>query len=146
MTAPAIRASDGEREQVTRLLQQAVAEGRLTPEEAGDRLAAASTARFRDELGRLVEDLPAVVPAMPPASAGAAWLGAGARLARGVVFAGLAMTLFGFWGIRFLLPIWVVGIVAFGIAMRGARWRAAWWRARRWPPQARWLGPTGHPW
>jgi len=73
MTTATIRASDAEREQVTRMLQQAVAEGRLTPEEAGERLAAASAARFRDELGRLVEDLPAVAPAPPHPPRGAAW-------------------------------------------------------------------------
>jgi hypothetical protein len=41
MNAAPIRASDAEREEVTRLLQRAVADGRLTPEEAGERLALA---------------------------------------------------------------------------------------------------------
>jgi uncharacterized protein DUF1707 len=145
MTTATIRASDAEREQVTRWLQQAVAEGRLTPEEAGDRLAAASTARFRAELGRLVEDLPAVEPAPAHAPRAAAWLVA-ARLTRGLLFAALAVTLFGFWGIRWLLPIWVIGFAAFGLAARAGRRRAGWWHARRWPPAPRWLGPAGHPW
>jgi uncharacterized protein DUF1707 len=146
MTTATIRASDAEREQVTRLLQQAVAEGRLTPEEAGERLAAASAARFRDELGRLVEDLPAMAPALPRPARGAVWLGVAARLTRGLVFAAVAVAVFGFWGIRFLLPIWVIGFVAFGLAARAGRRRAAWWHTRGWSPQPRWLGPSERPW
>src|SRR5262245_55532579 len=53
-----IRASDAERDDVARILKNAAAAGRLSTEEAGERLAQASTARFREELGALIADLP----------------------------------------------------------------------------------------
>jgi len=56
-----VRASDAEREQIATLLQTAAGEGRLTPDEAGERLAQAQTARFRHELDQLVADLPPVM-------------------------------------------------------------------------------------
>ncbi len=55
---PGVRASDAERDHVAQILQTAAADGRLSPEEAGERLAAASAARLRDELARLIADLP----------------------------------------------------------------------------------------
>src|SRR5690349_327283 len=56
-----LRASDAERERIAQLLQSAAAEGRLSPDEAGERLAAASAATYRQELERLVADLPVAV-------------------------------------------------------------------------------------
>jgi hypothetical protein len=53
-----IRASDAEREHVMDLLRDAASEGRLTFEELADRIAAAGTARTRDELAALTADLP----------------------------------------------------------------------------------------
>ena len=55
---PAVRASDSEREAVVARLHTAVGEGRLTADEAGDRIAAVYAARFRSELGAPVADLP----------------------------------------------------------------------------------------
>jgi hypothetical protein len=74
------------------------------------------------------------------------WLGVAARLTRGLVFAAVAVAVFGFWGIRFLVPIWVIGFVAFGLAARAGRRRVAWWHTRGWSPQPRWLGPSERPW
>ncbi len=54
----AVRASDGEREQVVALLQQHFAEGRLTQAELEDRAGAALAARTRDQLRALTADLP----------------------------------------------------------------------------------------
>jgi DUF1707 SHOCT-like domain len=58
-----MRASDAEREAVVARLHHAVGEGRLTADEAGDRIAAVYGARFRAELHGPVADLPAGGPA-----------------------------------------------------------------------------------
>jgi Domain of unknown function (DUF1707) len=55
---PAVRASDGERDQVVELLQRHFADGRLTQAELEERAGAALTARTRDQLGVLTADLP----------------------------------------------------------------------------------------
>ena len=55
---PAIRASDGERDQVVELLQHHFADGRLTQAELEERAGAAFVARTRDQLGALTADLP----------------------------------------------------------------------------------------
>jgi hypothetical protein len=151
MNAAPIRASDAEREDVTRLLQRAVAEGRLTPEEAGERLATASAARYREDLGRLVEDLPESPEPVLPDRRGAIWFGVAARVTRGLVFAALALAFFSFWGVRMFFPFWIFGLMALGIAARvGRRYRrrAVRWHAWRWGGAAepRWLGPSGRPW
>jgi hypothetical protein len=57
--APAVLASDAERERVTDRLREAAAEGRLTLAEADERQASAYAARTRAELAPLVADLPA---------------------------------------------------------------------------------------
>lgn len=130
MSAPdlarGVRASDVERERVAQVLQAAAAEGRLSPEEAGERLAAASTAAYREELHRLIADLPAtrdsdeIEPMRRPPLA-AWWLFSVARLA---VVALLVTTFWGFWGVRLLL--WPLGFMAVAMLLRP-------WRYRRWP-------------
>ncbi|HEY2191786.1 MAG TPA: DUF1707 domain-containing protein [Actinomycetospora sp.] len=60
-----LRASDAEREAVVVRLHRAVGEGRLTAEEAGDRIAAVYDARFRAELACPVADLPATGAPVP---------------------------------------------------------------------------------
>ena len=134
MSAPdlsrGVRASDAERERIAELLQRAAAEGRLSPEEAGERLAAASTATYRDELNELVGDLPVArdrEPAerlvrRPPA---VWWLQSAARLA---IVALVVMTFWGFWGARLLL--WPLGFMAVALLLRGRRRR--WRRLRGW--------------
>jgi len=54
----AIRASDGERDQVVAQLQRHFAAGRLTQAELEERLGAALAARTRDQLHPLTADLP----------------------------------------------------------------------------------------
>jgi hypothetical protein len=53
----ALRASDADREQVVTLLSDAVADGRLTPQEHADRIDAAYAARTLGELAPLTTDL-----------------------------------------------------------------------------------------
>jgi len=124
MSAPdlarGVRASDAERERVAQLLQAAAAEGRLSPEEAGERLAAASTAVYREELHRWISDLPATreLDETQPM-----WL---PRVARLAVVALLVTTFWGFWGARLLL--WPLGFMAVAMLLRPWRYR----RYRRW--------------
>ena len=54
----AIRASDGERDQVVAQLQRHFADGRLTQAELRERVGAALAARTRDQLRALTADLP----------------------------------------------------------------------------------------
>jgi Domain of unknown function (DUF1707) len=54
----AIRASDGERDQVVALLQRHFTDGRLAQAELEERVAAALAARTRDQLHALTADLP----------------------------------------------------------------------------------------
>ena len=56
---PAVRASDAEREATVTRLQTAMAEGRITVDEFGERAQAAYAATTTDELGPLLADLPA---------------------------------------------------------------------------------------
>jgi hypothetical protein len=65
--SPALRASDAERERTATLLRDHAAAGRLTPEELGERLDAAYTARTVGELEALAHDLPAVPEPKPAA-------------------------------------------------------------------------------
>lgn len=53
-----VRASDAEREQVSRILRAAAGEGLLSLNEADERLAALYASRFRAELSPLTADLP----------------------------------------------------------------------------------------
>lgn len=69
-------ASSADRERVVDVLRAGFAEGRLTQDEFGERVARVYASRTYGELGALVADLPAGVafplaqPAMPPPSAG----------------------------------------------------------------------------
>ena len=71
----AIRASDGERDQIVALLQRHFADGRLTQAEFEERVGAAVAARTRDQLRALTADLPgAEVPPARPATVLDPWL------------------------------------------------------------------------
>jgi len=129
MSAPdltrGVRASDAERERIAQMLQAAAAEGRLSPEEAGERLATASAATYREELHRLIADLPAVrdldeVEPMGRPRVAAWWLLSVARLA---IVALLVTTFWSFSGVRLLL--WPLGFMAIAFLLRP-------WRRRRW--------------
>ena len=56
---PAVRASDGEREQTVAVLQRSFADGRLTQAELEQRAGAAYTAQTRAQLRDVTADLPA---------------------------------------------------------------------------------------
>ena len=60
---PEMRASDDDRAATVRLLQDAVARGSLTPDEASERMAAAWAAVHVRDLGPLTADLPRPHPA-----------------------------------------------------------------------------------
>jgi hypothetical protein len=60
--APALRASDAERDAAVERLKTALVEGRLADEEFDQRMRAALTARTRADLEGLLADLPAPVP------------------------------------------------------------------------------------
>ncbi|HWC75134.1 MAG TPA: DUF1707 domain-containing protein [Gemmatimonadales bacterium] len=124
-----MRASDAERERVGKLLESAAAEGRLTPDEAGERLAAASTAKYREELGSLIADLPALdVSDMQERSRGRQrgwWVWSVARLGFVAV---MMIGFWGLWGVRLFL--WPLGLMAFAFFL--APWRRRWHRRRQW--------------
>lgn len=136
----AVRASDAERDEVARVLERAAADGRLTPEEAGERLAQVSGARYRDELAAFVSDLPV------PTSRGTPRL-VGPRLwVMGSLFtvALFAVLLIGAWtlvGLRLFWPFWLLAFVGWRVfGFRGRRWRA-----RRWIGAGSWGGTWGRP-
>jgi Domain of unknown function (DUF1707)/Cell wall-active antibiotics response 4TMS YvqF len=67
-----LRASDADRDTAASVINNAMAEGRLTPEEHSDRLDAIYSARTHAELAPLLDDLPAAGPAVLPAAGGPA--------------------------------------------------------------------------
>ena len=66
-TPTRLRASDDDRQQTVHELQDAASRGLLTPDEAGERMAAAYAAQHLDELPTLTADLPAAVAPAPVA-------------------------------------------------------------------------------
>ncbi len=132
--ARGVRASDAERERIAQILQGAAADGRLSPEEAGERLAAASTATYRAELEHFIADLPADRDRgrtgrmeRPPVTAW--WLWSGLRFA---FMAMVLVGLWGFWGARLLL--WPLAFMAIALVLRPwrrRRWRTSAWHLRR---------------
>lgn len=136
MTTPmtGIRASDAEREQIAKLLQNAAGEGRLTPDEAGERLAQAQTARFRTELEQLVADLPAAaVRDLPRGRPLPAFWVLGGML-RAAAFVGFMLL---FWRLAFW-PMALIGLFGFFAFARAMRY--GWYARRRW-----WMMHRGYP-
>lgn len=125
-----VRASDAERERAAQVLQRAAADGRLSPEEAGERLAAASTARFQEELTRLVTDLPGGSRTLMPEVAAGGRVGAAVWVVWGLARVAVMMALFAglwfMWGVRFLW-MWPLAFLWFG-GLLG--WRRRLWRYR----------------
>jgi hypothetical protein len=120
---PALRASDAEREQVSRQLSEHAAAGRLTPDELDERLNAAYAARTHAELARLLEDLPGP-PAPSPADHQREL--ARTRLAHGAGAAVITCALcVGIWAAAgasgSFWPIWVILLSA--IALARSAWR-----------------------
>jgi hypothetical protein len=119
----AVRASDAEREDVSRRLSAHAAAGRLTPQELDERLDAAYAARTYDDLLRLLEDLPA---APVPRTEDPARALARTRLAHRAGAAAIASLLcVGIWAAAgasgSFWPIWVILLAAVGLAREG--WR-----------------------
>jgi hypothetical protein len=85
---PRPRASDADREAVVRLLHDAVARGLLTLEEGDERVTAAYTSRFLEDLPPLTADLPPA-PASAPVAPGWRALAALAWLQLRTALAGL---------------------------------------------------------
>lgn len=61
-----LRASDADRDRIAEILREAVAEGRLTPEEHSERIDTTYRAKTLGELEPLVRDLPAHQPGRAP--------------------------------------------------------------------------------
>lgn len=123
--APALRASDAERERTATLLRDHAGAGRLTPEELDERLGVAYAARTVAELDALLRDLPApeAAAARAPSTRSAQHELARRRVAHAVGQAALvsvaAVAIWlatgasgSFW------PIWVVLLMAFRVAFR----------------------------
>ncbi|GAA5007143.1 DUF1707 SHOCT-like domain-containing protein [Actinopolymorpha pittospori] len=64
---PPIRASDTERDEIAKRIQAATAEGRLTLEEADERLTGVFASKYQHELATFVADLPSEELARPAA-------------------------------------------------------------------------------
>jgi hypothetical protein len=139
-----IRASDAERDEVARILNDAAAAGRLSTEEAGERLAQASSARFREDLAALISDLPAAMePAGPPAPYRRPR--PGAWLLWGLLRVGVAAVLFAglmvYFGLHFFFwpffPVWPLAFLFIGGLMLRRRW---YWRRRMHWGRPYWAG------
>ncbi|MFJ8018489.1 DUF1707 domain-containing protein [Streptomyces sp. NPDC096339] len=74
--APGLRASDADRDRIAQRLADALAEGRLNPEEHSERLDSLYELKTVDELEVLVRDLPAPGTGHPAAAYGAGAVGA----------------------------------------------------------------------
>lgn len=138
--APALRASDADRERTAEALRRHTADGRLTPDELEERLGEAYGARTTADLERLTVDLPAVVPAAPPAQAPRTVEDEEARaelrahlLQRGGGAAAISLVCVVIWFAAGMSgsfwPIWVILGTGAGVG-------ATWWRG---------LGPGGDP-
>ena len=73
MTDDRIRISDADRERATARLREHFAEGRLSPDELDERIAAALTAKTAGDVRRIMADLPDPVPALPQARQSPPW-------------------------------------------------------------------------
>jgi hypothetical protein len=73
MTDDRIRVSDADRERAAARLREHFAEGRLSPDELDERIAAALTAKTVGDVRRILADLPGPVPAPPQARQSPPW-------------------------------------------------------------------------
>jgi hypothetical protein len=67
---PAMRISDADRDRAASVINEALAEGRLTPNEHSERIDAVFAARIEADLRPLVADLPGASAALAPLAAG----------------------------------------------------------------------------
>jgi len=106
MTDDRIRVSDADRERVAARLREHFAEGRLSPYELDERIAAALTAKTVGDVRRIVADLPGPVPTPPRARQSPPWASG-----HGAVFRG---------GPR-IVPLAVFALIA-ALVIPGAGW------------------------
>ena len=84
MTDDRIRVSDADRDRAAARLREHFAEGRLSPDELDERIAAALTAKTAGDVRRIMVGLPDPVPAPPQARQSPPWApGPGAVFRRG---------------------------------------------------------------
>ena len=124
--APAIRASDAEREHHVELLREHAAQGRLSVEELSDRLDRAYAAQTRGELAVIVADLPTPEPRRDPPRAHG--VPARSNLA---AFLAVNVMLIAIWaatGADYFWPIWP--ILGWGLGLIGSCSRSVGHRRR----------------
>src|ERR1700685_3446076 len=85
---PRLRASDADRDRAPSVLNEPMAQGRLTAEEHSDRLDAIYAAKTHADLVPVLDDLPAMSAAPAPGQGAVAAAGAGRRLV--AVFGGIS--------------------------------------------------------
>ena len=95
--AQPVLASDREREETTRIVSQAIGEGRLSVEEGGQRIDSVLRSRHRHELTSLVADLPPAVSASTPVISAALRFALLAVAANAVLAAVLVQAVAGLW-------------------------------------------------
>lgn len=124
--APAVRASDSDREHVARILRAAAGEGLLTLDEADERLVVVYAARFRDELEPVTADLPyggsRLLENTPEARA-AARNGLIRHAITVLVVAAALITAWVLSGADFFWPAWPLGFMAFSVFAHSRRLR-----------------------
>lgn len=126
-----LRVSDAERDDVARQIQTATAEGRLTLEEADERLGGVYASRFRHELAELVADLPRAEPAVPVGRAATTGtngpgedLGQRALLIHAAVVAVISALLIGRWAasdVAYFWPIFPMFWLAMSLVVHAGR-------------------------
>jgi hypothetical protein len=136
-----VRTSDPKRERIAEILRAAVGEGRLTLEEGEERLGRVYEAKYRDQLGPLVADLPDEgwdgLNRTPEALAAIR-----RRLRRhGAVAIVVAGVLVGLWALsnaHFFWPLLPLAFLLFGFLRHRA--------FARYAAGSGWGGPGGGPW
>lgn len=109
---PTLRVSDRERDEVTTLLRDHAAEGRLSPEELDERVERALAAQTGADLDAVLADL--------PRKRSVAERRDGVRGLTGLV--ALAVLLVSIWlvtGAGYFWPVWILGFMAFSLFRRG---------------------------
>ena len=144
ITDAAKRASDAEREYIAKVISDAAAEGRLTLDEADQRLSAVYEARFRYELAEQIADLPH--ESFGPRRVGGAQVRFPVRLrVHAAVAAVLSVLLIVRWVASDVPYFWPVGPMfllwgSFLLHTRFVRWAGSggpqWVRQRGGPPWA----------
>jgi hypothetical protein len=138
----ALRASDAERERVADILRAAAADGRLTLEEADERLAVVYAAKLRDELNPVTADLPASgwpMPGRTPEAQAAGRRGLIGHIAVVIVITALLIVAWAASNAPFFWPIWPIAFLVFTVVRHARRLRHPWVGGPPWfgPPWAR---------